>query len=161
MLTIIILVLMGFSIIVGWRRGFVAGLVSLGNYLISFWIAWHFSHGLSKLLISALSNIDQSLLNGIGFFITFFISYLVLNHVSRIFKTMAKLPVLRQLNGILGALVGFLMGYFLIFIALTILVKANQPWFVQYYPHDHLAQMIVNQTPIMTREVVDRWLNAN
>ncbi|MEJ6400420.1 CvpA family protein [Nicoliella lavandulae] len=161
MLTLLIIILLLISGIIGYHRGLVAGMVSIASYVISFWVAWTFSHQLAQLVKSAFETIGTALASGIAFFILFLISYLIMMRVSRVLKTAVKLPGLKQLDHLLGAIAGFIMGYLLILIVLIVLVKSSQPWFVTQYVNSNLAQTIVNQTPLLTHNVVNQWLNSN
>ncbi|MBW1605780.1 CvpA family protein [Lactobacillus sp. Sy-1] len=161
MLTIIILIFLFLSALIGYRRGLIASLVTIGGYLVSFWVAWRFAAYPRQWLLNLFSTADRSLINGVAFFGTFLVCYLVVIRVGRILKTMVQLPILKQLNSLLGAVAGFLMCYGIILVALNIMMVANDSWFTTQYVNSGLAQIIVNQTPLITHDAVNQWLNSN
>ncbi|UQS86785.1 CvpA family protein [Nicoliella spurrieriana] len=161
MLTIIILILLFCGVMIGFHRGLVASLVIIAGYVISFWAAWQFSVYPRHWILTLLQSASPAIVSSIAFFATFLVCYLLVMRIGRILKTAVQLPILKQINGLLGGVAGFIMCYGLIWISLNFLILQNADWFATQYAHSTVAQMIVNQTPTITHNAIDKWLHSN
>ena len=83
--------------------------------------AWMTVAGSLSIVIDSL-DLDRTFYRVLAFAIIFFVVKFTLQIVTSIFDFLAYLPVLKSVNKLLGAVLGFIEHYLLLFIALYVLV---------------------------------------
>lgn len=121
------------SVIRGYRRGLIRMVISLASLLVSVFVAWTFSPGLSTsnalwpkewtpLQDTLFSSQIYDVFNHIAWFFLLFLACRILFAVlDKIFKGMQKIPVWKQIMSILGAVLGFGEGILWVMIFALIL----------------------------------------
>src|SRR5690625_1053434 len=144
MLTIIIIVLILFGFLRGLKRGFILQFFHLLGFIIAFIVARMYYSKLSSLLQlwipypdltsdGNLATILQSLpletgfYNAISFVIIFFAVKVIVQIIASMLDFVAELPILNSLNKLLGAGLGFIEVYLVLFIILFILALTPVP----------------------------------
>lgn len=163
-LTILILILLCVGLINGLRRGFVLQLFTLITIVGSFLFAWLFYEELAPLLmniipypesdegafaaISQLFPLESGYYNTIAFIILLIIARILFHFITSFVNVVAHLPVIHTLNRLLGAVLGLVETYVLIFIALYVLllVPATKTWVMQ----SGLAIKMIESTPYLS-----------
>ena len=138
MLDLLILIILIVGILVGGRRGFVVQAIHMLGFIIATIVAWiyykplaqHFllwipypgfaANTTSTLGLDGL-DIDRTFYRVIAFAVIFFATKIVVQIIGSMLDFLKYLPVLGSLNRILGAVLGLLECYFLLFIALYVL----------------------------------------
>ncbi len=119
---LIILVVAGFFVADGWRRGFLRGLIELGSLLLSFVASLRFYSFFGQILISNFS-LPHGISNAIGFLLAGVIGQTIFAYIaSTIYVQLPKSVKKSPANQILGVLPA--LGEALIYIAffLTLLI---------------------------------------
>lgn len=147
----------------GFHTGFVLQLITLLVYAFSGLIAIglstptaSFLYGLYRAVQPATTTIPR-LWIVIAFGVIFIIASLLLWRLGRILNLITKLPVIHFLNGVLGAFVGLVVRYLLVFIILNILILIPSTWIQQQYHASSLSQTIVTQTPVISNQLFNWW----
>jgi uncharacterized membrane protein required for colicin V production len=178
LLTILILFLFFLGIYSGFRRGLILQLVLTIGYVISFWMALRYYEWLSdivEMLVpypnptsstnpfvlygqELLFEMDGAFYNGIAFVGLLFIGWLLTRFVGGLVSFLADIPVVRQVNMIGGAIVGFLVQYIGIFFILFLLSTIPLDMIQNQFESSRLAQFMVTETPQLSGEVYEWWV---
>src|SRR5690625_4066761 len=174
MVSLIIFILLVFGLLMGLRRGFILQLVHLFGFLISFIVATiyykKFANHLSlwipypdlgsdsawAIFLNTMP-LENAFYNAISFAIIFFLSKIILQTIAYMFDFVARLPVLRSLNKLLGAVLGFLEMYVILFVILFILALVPVTKIQDKLAHSFLAKFIVQHTPILSNLPENLW----
>ncbi|WAA10202.1 CvpA family protein [Fervidibacillus albus] len=176
MLNVIIVILLLTGLIVGLRRGLILQIVHLTSFFIAFLLATLYYEELSARLSlwipyptlgdsSALEmflemvNGEAAFYKGISFFLIFFVVKLLLHIVGSMLDFLANVPVIKQLNGWLGALFGFFEVYLILFVILYILALLPIEYIQNLIRQSSIATSMIEHTPIFSKKLQDMWLN--
>lgn len=172
-LILIIILLMGF--IIGLKRGFILQFVHLTGFIVAYIVAYLYYDDLApKLnlwvpyptfgdaetmkLIFEETNLESAYYRAISFAILFFATKIVMQIIGSMLDFVANLPLLKQINGIAGGLLGFVEVYLIVF--LLLFIGALLPIeIVQSHINDSfMAKAIVQHTPIFSGKIKDMWI---
>lgn len=172
-LILIFVLLMGF--IIGLKRGFILQIVHLTGFIVAFFIAYLYYEQLApkinlwipyptfgdpetmKFLFEG-TNLEDAYYKAISFAIIFFAVKILMQIIGSMLDFLANLPILKQINGWAGGLLGFIEVYLLVFIILYIgallpieLIQTNMQDSI-------MAKAIVQHTPIFSGKIKDMWI---
>ncbi|MCE4956268.1 CvpA family protein [Macrococcoides caseolyticum] len=175
MINLILLFFLILGTVIGLRRGFILQSLHLIGTIGAFIIARLYYQELAKHLVliipfpSAEGNYKSTFLNMItnemtfynvvSFLIIFFLSKVILQMVATVFDYIAQLPLLKQLNVSLGALLGFIECYLVLFILLTLFSMIPNGWIQGHLEGSFISNIIVNYTPILSGIAKSWWEN--
>lgn len=178
-LTVVILFLLLLGIYSGLRRGLVLQLILSIGYAASFWFALQYYEWLSDIVemlvpyptpLSSTENpfilygqellfeLDGAFYNGLAFIILLFAGWLIIRFIGGILSFLMDIPVLRQINMIGGAIVGFLVHYVGIFLVLFLLSTIPIEFIQNQFEQSRAARFIVMETPELSSEVYSWWV---
>ncbi|WP_429970714.1 CvpA family protein [Fructilactobacillus sp. Tb1] len=150
-LTIIILFFGLIALIKGYHRGFVNELLKLAGAIIALVLATGFADQVGLILRSFfrmfVSNdlyYNHALWHGIGFFITFMIVLMIVHAITRLLDGIVSLPILRQLNSILGAVTSLIISLLVMTIIIDVLLLFKVEWITLAYQDSTVAQLLVS-----------------
>ena len=128
LLDLLLVVLLGLSIMSGWRRGFVkmfGGLLALvAATSISAWL----SDPIASLFVPK-STKDPAVVQLICVVVLFAITYALVAFLVRSLDLIAKLPLIKQLNKVLGLAVGVVSGVlWVLFVTCALQLLARVGW---------------------------------
>lgn len=141
MVNIILIFLLIVGIFVGLRRGFILQVLHLIGFIVAFivaaiyydnlasklelWIPYpEFMSDASWAVFLESLPLEAAYYNAIAFGALFFVTKIILQIVATMLDFVADLPILRLLNSWLGAILGFVEVYLLLFVVLYILALA-------------------------------------
>ncbi|BAP86034.1 colicin V synthesis protein [Paucilactobacillus hokkaidonensis JCM 18461] len=172
-LTIGIIIILIISFSIGRHRGLVRMVLGVVSYLIALFLAKTGSTVVGDKLADLFpilktstqnagstlndGNGNQFFYNGIAFIVIFIIVLFLCRWITRRFNLITKLPVIHQLNAILGGLINFGLTYITIFFLLTIFQVWPSTWWQAQITTSGLASWIINNTPVLSQQVV-YWL---
>lgn len=174
MLNIIIIAFLIFGLLRGLKRGFILQSVHLFGFIISFiiavlnydklsphlslWIPYPELSGDSTwaLFLQALP-LETGFYNGIAFVLIFFISKILLQIIAAMLDFIAELPLLNSANSILGAVLGFIEVYLIVFVLLYISALIPLEIIQTNLEHSTIAQGIIEKTPYLSGKIKDLW----
>lgn len=116
----LILIVLVFYAYEGFASGFISALLDLANFVLSFLIGLRFYGFIAGILMQKFL-VSQGFSNAIGFFIITIIAEIIIGTLIRNFLSF-DLPILKNLNKILGILPGILSGVILISFILILIV---------------------------------------
>lgn len=178
-LTVVIVFLFLLGIYSGYRRGLVLQLVLTIGYAFSFWLATQYYEWLSDIVemfvpyptpTSSTENpfilygqellfeLDGAFYNGIAFLLLLFIGWLITRFIGGLLNFLMDIPVLREVNMIGGAIVGFIVHYVGIFFLLFLLSTIPLGFIQNQFESSRLSQFIVSETPELSSQVYQWWV---
>ncbi|GLB46687.1 hypothetical protein WR164_06660 [Philodulcilactobacillus myokoensis] len=154
-LSLFIILILIFSFFTGYQSGFILELF----HLISYVFAWI----ISLILINPIDWLiddwflrgtsSKLFIHGLIFFLIFLIIHYFIIKMGMFFNVLSHFPVIHKLNQIGGGIISFLICYFIIFLVLTIGLQTNITTFQNQYYNSSIAELIVNQTPMISHHV--------
>ncbi|AOC55883.1 MULTISPECIES: CvpA family protein [Bacillus] len=172
MIDIIILFLLLMGTLVGLKRGFILQLIKLISFVVSILVAsmfyqslapqltWipapNFSGGQAQLAFFS-GNLETAYYNTIAFIILFILTKILLAIIGGLLTTIASIPVIKQVNKLLGGVLGFLETYLFVFILLFVAALLPVDALQTMMSKSILADVIVGNTPYLSSLVKDLW----
>ncbi|MCH4057343.1 MAG: CvpA family protein [Lactobacillaceae bacterium] len=162
-LSIIIIILLLNALFRGYHRGLVKELLFSVGTLLVFLIALFYDAQFGDFLLKLTKRGDPTdpfasfVAQSIAFWIIMLIGHILVRWLARLSQSVTWLPVIKQANGIGGALIAVVMMYLGLFLALALLNIITPDWFVNQYTSSPVAQFIVERTPVVSQQVID-WL---
>lgn len=172
MIDIIILFLLLMGTLVGLKRGFILQFIKLISFVVSILVAsifyqslapqltWipapNFSGGQAQLAFFS-GNLETAYYNTIGFIILFILTKILLAIIGGLLTTIASIPVIKQVNKLLGGVLGFLETYLFVFILLFVAALLPVDALQTMMSKSMLADVIVGNTPYLSGLVKDLW----
>ncbi|PRR93458.1 MULTISPECIES: CvpA family protein [unclassified Bacillus (in: firmicutes)] len=172
MIDIIILFLLLMGTLVGLKRGFILQFIKLISFVVSILVAsmfyqslapqltWipapDFSGGQAQLAFFS-GNLETAYYNTIAFIILFILTKILLAIIGGLLTTIASIPVIKQVNKLLGGVLGFLETYLFVFILLFVAALLPVDALQTMMSKSILAELIVGNTPYLSSLVKDLW----
>ncbi|MCC9089124.1 MULTISPECIES: CvpA family protein [Bacillus] len=172
MIDIIILFLLLMGTLVGLKRGFILQFIKLISFVVSILVAsmfyqslapqltWipapNFSGGQAQLAFFS-GNLETAYYNTIAFIILFILTKILLAIIGGLLTTIASIPVIKQVNKLLGGVLGFLETYLFVFILLFVAALLPVDALQTMMSKSILADVIVGNTPYLSSLVKDLW----
>jgi uncharacterized membrane protein required for colicin V production len=161
---------------IGLKRGFILQLLHLVSFIAAFMIARQFYDDLApqvrlwvpypdfgsgqgqEALAFFSGNMEESYYNAVSFVIIFILAVIALRIVASMLDFVAMLPVLKQINKLLGGVLGFLEVYLFLFILLFIAALIPAPQIQNALQDSSLSNLIINHTPYLSDLLNTLWL---
>lgn len=174
MLDLLILIILAAGLVVGLKRGFIVQVLHLTSFIIALIVAYIYYKPLAEkfvlwipypgvtdagslaIMIDRL-DLDRTFYQVLAFALIFFVVKFALQILASIFDFLAYLPVLKSLNKLLGAALGFVEYYLLLFIVLYVLVLLPLDFIQSRMSSSILAKLILEHTPIITKMFQHWW----
>lgn len=165
-----------FGFLMGLKRGLIIQVLHLISFIVAFIVASKYYDSLASKLplwipypdlpdksqwavvLQALP-LEKAFYNAIAFAIIFFATKIILHIVASMLDFVASLPILNSINKLLGAILGFIEIYLLLFILLNIAVLVPIPSVQEWINHSSLALFIVEHTPFLSAKVKELWFS--
>lgn len=174
MISILLLLILVFGFFMGMKRGFILQLMHLLGFIIAYIVAVVYYKTLAPHLVSWIpypeASSDQSwavflnsmplenaFYNAIAFALIFFGVKIILQIIASMLDFVARLPVLKQLNKLLGAVLGFVEVYLIIFVLLYIIALVPIGKIQGYIADSFVATQIVEHTPFLSSAMESLW----
>ncbi|SJN18089.1 Possible colicin V production protein [Marinilactibacillus psychrotolerans 42ea] len=179
LLSLIILLLLLLSLYSGFKKGLILQLVLTIGYAISFYFALEYYQEVSNLVemmvpypspVSSNSNpfvlygqefifnLDQGFYNGVAFIGILVLGWIVTRFIGGLLNFLTEIPVVKQINGIGGAIVGFIVQYIGIFLILFLLSMIPIKMIQSQFESSALARTIVSDTPELSTDLYNWWI---
>lgn len=178
MISFIILIVLIFGILMGIRRGFVLQLIQLVGFFVAIIVARLYYEKLASHLslwipYPELTNdsawalflnsmpLENAFYNAISFALIFIVTRIVLQIIGYMLDFVAKFPILRTINKLLGAILGFIEIYILTFFALFVLALLPVATIQEKLADSFLVKLIVKHTPILSSLMENLWFTES
>ncbi|RYL93823.1 CvpA family protein [Sporolactobacillus sp. THM7-4] len=175
LLNLIILLLLAAGFFNGFRRGLVLQLVHLAGFIAAYIVAFmYYKHFASVLKLwipypstvtrsqtfTFLGNIDlqSAYYQAIAFIILFIAVKIVMNIMGSMLDFLAQLPLIRSLNHLSGAFLGFVEIYLILFLLLYAGALTPLTGIQTSIEHSSLAQSMIDHTPVFSKMFKDMWV---
>lgn len=175
LLNIIILLLLAAGFFTGFRRGLVLQLVHLAGFIVSYVVAFLYykqlagvlkfwlpsptsaSHSGTFSFLGSL-NLQSAYYQAIAFVILFISSKIVLNILGSMLNFLAEMPIIRSVNHLSGAVLGFVEIYLIVFLLLYAGALTPMGGIQSSISHSSLAQSIIGNTPVFSKMFKSMWV---
>ena len=174
MLDLFILVVFIMSLIIGAKRGLIVQLIHIGSFLIALivaviyykpladkfvlWIPYPgFTEGSTMTLVLDSIDVDRTFYRVFAFALIFFIVKIALQILGSMFDFLTYLPVFSSLNYVLGAVLGFIEAYMLLFIGLYVIALLPIDSIQSIVDGSFITGLMLEHTPIITKLFQDWW----
>jgi len=124
LIDLIIIALLGYGLIKGYKKGLIIELSSFFGVFIAFFISINLDDIISRQIVE-LININFDILNIIVFILTFLLSYSAIIFIAKGFTKLIKFVYLGLLNSLLGSLFGGLKLLLILMILSNIIFSFN------------------------------------
>ncbi|MFB4166660.1 CvpA family protein [Virgibacillus sp. JSM 102003] len=174
MVDIILIALLIFGFFIGLKRGFILQAFHLLGFIAAFILAALYYDQLAPRLalwipypelensgawadfLEALP-IEGAFYNAIAFAIIFFAAKIIMQIVASMLDFVADLPILNSVNKLLGAVLGFVEIYLLIFVVLYVLALTPLTEIQSWINSSSVALFIIEHTPILSEQIKTLW----
>lgn len=174
MLSLFILLILLAKFFVGLRRGFVLQFFHLisffGSLIVAFlffgpfadylrlWLPYpQFLDGGNGGMMIPEFSLESVYYNGIAFAILFFATRILLRMIASLLDFVRYLPIVRTLNNLLGAVLGFIEGYLIVFVLLLVAAIIPVEAVQDTIAGSAVARLIIEQTPFLSQWLPDVW----
>lgn len=174
MLDLLILLLLVAGLIAGGKRGLVMQAIHMFGFIIAIIIAliyykplaqhflfWIPYPGFTEEISSALSltglDVDRTFYRVIAFAVIFYAVKIIMQIIASMFDFLRYVPVLGGVNRLLGAVLGFIESYFLIFILLYVVALLPMIGIQERVDSSILAGLMLEHTPIVSSMFQNWW----
>lgn len=175
MLDLAILLILGVGFLIGLKRGFILQIVHLTGFIAAFVVSYLYFDDLApklKLwvpypelndgsmisLIFSNANLEIAYYRAIAFALLFFGTKIIMQIVGSMLDFLAHLPILKQINGWAGGLLGFIEVYLIVFILLYIGALLPIEMIQAHMQDSFIAMSIVQHTPVFSGTIRDLWI---
>ncbi|GAB4075028.1 CvpA family protein [Barrientosiimonas marina] len=177
MVDLILILLLIFGCFIGLRRGFILQAFHLIGFIAAFILAALYYDKLASQLAlwipypnldsdSAWADVldaipmENAFYNAIAFAIIFFAVKILLQIIASMLDFVAELPIVRLFNKWLGAVLGFVEIYLMIFIVLYILVLTPSETIQTWINGSSVAVFIIDHTPFLSEQIKTLWFQG-
>lgn len=177
MLSIILIGLLIFGFLMGLKRGFILQLFHLIGFFVAFYIAKKYYDKLAPKLalwvpypdLTGESGwavflqtlpLENAFYHAISFVAIFFATKISLQIVTTMLDFIAAIPVLRSINKILGAVLGFAEVYLVLFIILFIAALTPLERVQAMIGDSKVALYMIEKTPFLSEKLHTLWFTA-
>ncbi|MFG6119029.1 MULTISPECIES: CvpA family protein [Thalassobacillus] len=174
MIDILLIIMLIIGLLNGLRRGFILQLFHIIGFIAAFVVAVLYYDDLAERLtlwvpypdlpssaewaifLESLP-LEVAFYNAIAFAILFFGVKIIVQIIASMLDFVADLPILRTLNGLLGAVLGFIETYLILFILLSIAALLPLEAVQNALDNATIAQAIIEHTPMFSQQLKSLW----
>jgi membrane protein required for colicin V production len=175
-LDLLILSLVIFSAVMGWRRGLVRQLFDLVSVIASYIVALRYGTEFILLIDSYIPlfrwlpewlndptpfgfALGDLVLRLLGFFVVYSLVRLLFRAVGELMHGIFSLPVLGTANGFGGMVLGALKGFLLVLLLVAVAQLIGTPFLEKTLRESTAASYIVSIWPVVYEQMVNIFLN--
>ena len=176
MISLLLLLILLFGLLRGLKRGFIVQLMHLVGFILAFIVSTIFykkfavtlSHWIPYpelgentmwAIFDSAMPLESAFYNGISFVLIFFATKIILQIIASMLDFLAQLPLLRTVNKLLGAGLGFLEVYFVMFIILYLTALVPIEKVQTMIDNSVVAKIIISRTPFLSNGVESLFFN--
>lgn len=164
LLSIVIILILLSAIFRGYRRGFVLELLYTIGYIVVFIFARFYTTPLSTFLTNtfggwtknALENL--TIMHSLSFIILMSFGWIIVRAIGRASKMITWLPIIKQVNGLAGGAVAFIISYAVVFIILSVSQFIPNNFYQTQLSESPIAQGIISKTPGISSQILNDYI---
>lgn len=174
MVDILLLIILVGGLIVGAKRGLIVQLIHMVGFIVALIVAFTYYKALADKFVlwipfpaittnSQLSiavetlDLDQTFYRIIAFALIFFVVKFALQIVASMFDFLKFLPILGPISSMIGAILGFIEVYFLLFVFIYVLALLPVDFLQTAISGSGLSNFILENTPYLSEAVKNWW----
>ncbi|MBT2582472.1 CvpA family protein [Planococcus sp. ISL-109] len=174
MLDLILLVLLLAGVLIGFKRGLVLQFFHMVGFVVALIVAYTYFRPLaenfvlwvpyptvddsSRIAIAVEQlNLDETFYQLLAFAIIFFTVKFLLMLIASMFDFVKYIPVLGFLSRILGAVLGFIEAYVLLFFAVYVFALLPIDGIQNQIENSGIARALLEHTPYFSEKVKEWW----
>ncbi|HLQ96701.1 MAG TPA: CvpA family protein [Pseudogracilibacillus sp.] len=174
MISLLLIVLLLFGFLRGLKRGFILQTFHLVGFIVAFIVARLYYKGLADKLDAWIPypelssdaswamfvnnpSVESAFYNVVAFAIIFFAVKIILQIIASMLDFVSRIPVLKQLNKLLGSILGFVEVYLVIFILLYIVALTPIDAIQERLANSSVATFMVESTPFLSKMAESMW----
>ncbi|MFD1735964.1 CvpA family protein [Bacillus salitolerans] len=175
MLDLALIIILGMGFLIGLKRGFILQIVHLTGFIVAFIISYLYyddlaptlklwvpypalEEGTMMAIIFDNADLEMAYYNAISFALLFFGTKIIMQIIGSMLDFVAHLPLLKQINGWAGGLLGFIEVYLILFIVLYIGALLPIQFIQTNIQESFIAMTIVQHTPIFSGTIRELWI---
>ena len=172
MVDILIVLLLFAGAYLGYKRGLIMQLFYLGTIIIGYLVSMLFSSRLAYLFTGLIPipdnvngiyqnlNIPTAYYRVISFIVIFIVIRLIIQVLAFIFGLIRKLPLIKTTDRFLGAILGFVEIYLIIFLILYVgTILPTSEWKITIFTNSTLPEYILENTPILSKQLISLFFD--
>jgi uncharacterized membrane protein required for colicin V production len=157
----IILILI-FGFLHGLSKGFVAEVLSLIGFVLATFVSIIGTSPIADAINNAIfqgsdNQTAKVIVKWVIFALLFGIVWRIVRGLSNLLSPLTRLPIIHQLNSLLGGAADFIIKYLFIFILLNFLLILPSQSIQDQYQQSPVSQWIVKKTPILSDKMIQIW----
>ena len=156
LLSLILILILISAFFSGYRRGLVAEIIYLVGYLIVFAAAEFLSRTFGNGNHDPLTNLTT--MNAVSFIFLMLVGWIAIRLIVRFSQMITWLPIIHQVNGLAGAVAGFVISYLITFIVLSISQFVPNDFYQEQLSQSIVAQSILAKTPAISSKVINNYI---
>lgn len=174
MLDIILFILLIGGILAGFKRGLIVQLIHMVGFVIALIVAYSYYRPLAEKFVLWIPypavgedsrftiaidqlNLSETFYQMFAFALIFFVVWFGLQLLASMVDFLRYLPVLGFLSKILGAVLGFVEAYILLFFLLYLLALVPMAMIQDLLDNSGIAQSMLEHTPYFSEKVKEWW----
>ncbi|WP_243386104.1 CvpA family protein [Bacillus kexueae] len=175
MLDFILLIILLGGVLIGLKRGFILQFIYLTGFIVAYIVAVMYYDdfaptlrlwvpypqvGESNPVFALLSgeHLEDSYYHAVSFVLLFVGTKIAMQIIGSMLDFVAMLPFLKQVNRLLGSILGFVETYLIVFILLFIAALLPISGVQQLLDGSILANLMVNHTPYFSDKIHELWI---
>lgn len=157
----IILILI-FGFIHGLHRGFVSEILSLIGFVLATFVSLLATSPIAAFINDAIfqrgdNQTAQLVIKWVIFALLFGLVWRLIRGMRNLLAPLTRLPIVHQLNSLLGGFADFIIKYLIIFILLNFVLIFPSETIQEQYQQSQVSQWIVKKTPILSDKMIQIW----
>lgn len=177
MVDIIISLLLVMGFVLGLRRGLVLQLVKLVSFIVAYLVAYWYCKDLAPALQKIIpypfkqevnvpnwidaNSMETVFYQAIAFIVLFIITKIAFTLLGQLLNMFTEIPVLRQINALGGAILGFLEVYIILFVLIVVGTILPIEQVQTSLNQSSISKVIVDDTPILSEKVKELWQTSS
>ena len=176
MVDIIIALLLAAGAYLGYKRGLIMQIFYLGTIIIGYVVSMLFSSRLAYLFTSMIPiptdvtdglegiykglNIPTAYYRIVSFIVLFIVIRLIIQILAQTLGVVRKLPLIKIMDRYLGAILGFVEIYLIVFVVLYLVTVLPTPdWKIAIFKDSVLPDYIIQNTPVLSKQFISLFFN--
>jgi uncharacterized membrane protein required for colicin V production len=174
MLDLIIVLLLACGFLLGLKRGLILQVVRLTGFIAAYIVAYLYYDDAAPVLKGIIPyplettatmhawlenvSVEDAFYRAIAFVLLFLVTKIVFTLIGHLLNMFAQIPVLKQVNSLGGAVLGFLEVYIILFIVIFAASLLPEQHVQTSLQDAVLPKFIVEDTPILSEKVKELWV---